>query len=165
MGEMPKNTNSAKGKESVDADIGGSLVSFINRNITQYPTEIGSPSFDLVPVTKQKDLMRNVARMHGQQEYNRIMELVTILQKQAEKIKRRLDITDAVCSAEYNFQTYHGQVYWLAYDKIKEKNILCTLGPNDWFTAAPDNYNYICKVQWLGDFTWVEIDNEGKPVE
>ena len=51
-----------------------------------YPMAIGAPKFDLVPVTKQKDIMVNAARMHAQQEYDRIMELVSVLQKQAEEI-------------------------------------------------------------------------------
>jgi hypothetical protein len=160
-----KKTNTAKGKDSFDADIGGSLVSFINRNITPYPTEVGSPSFDLIPVAKQKDIMVNVARMHGQQEYNRIMELVAVLQKQAANIKRRLEITDAVHSAKYQFQTYHGQIYWLAIDTDKQETILCHLGPDDWCTGKPKNYDYISRVKWLGDYTWVEVDANGEPVE
>lgn len=157
--------NSAKGKDSYDADIGNSLVSFFNRNVTPYPTEIGGPNFDLVPVEQQKDLMLNVARMYGQQEYNRLMELVAVLQKQAYSIQRRMQVTDMVYAAEYKFQTYPGQIYWLAFDKVKQKNILCGLGPNDWHTAPPEHYEYICRVKWLGDYTWIEVDEEGNLVE
>jgi len=162
---MADNKNSAKGKDSFDADISGNLVSFINRNVTPYPTEVGGPAFDLIPITKQKDIMVNVARMHGQQEYNRIMELVAVLQKQAASIKRRLEITDAVHAAKYQFQTYHGQIYWLAYDNKNKNTILCHLGPGEWFTAPPEHYEYMCRVKWLGDYTWVEVDANGEPVE
>lgn len=154
------NSNIAKGRDSFDANVQGNLVTFINRNVTPYPTEVGGPKFDLVPVTKQKDIMLNVARMHAQQEYDRIMELVSVLQKQAEQIKRRLDITDAVHAAKYEFQVYHGQIYWLAFDTEKNHTILCVNGPKDWFTGVPSNYEYICAVKWLGDHTWIEVDNE-----
>ena len=107
--------NSAKGRDSYDSKIGDTIVPFFNRNVTPYPTESGSPNFDLVPVTQQKDIMINHARMYAQQEYNRIMELVEVLQKQAEEIKRRLDITDAVHAAEYQFKPVMGQDYWLKY--------------------------------------------------
>ena len=107
-----KKSNVAKGKDSYDSEIGNNLVAFFNKNVTPYPTEVGSPAFDLIPVERQKDIMVNVARMHGQQEYNRIMELVAVLQKQAASIKRRLEITDMVHSSKYDFQTYHGQIYW-----------------------------------------------------
>ena len=157
--------NSAKGKDSFDAQIGDSIIPFFNRNITPYPTEAGAPKFDLIPVEKQKDIMVNVARMHGQQEYNRIMELVAVLQKQAASIKRRLEITDWVHQAKYDFQTYHGQIYWLCYDSRKNCTRLTHNGPNDWSTGAPEEYEYICRVKWLGDYTWVEVDAEGNPIE
>jgi hypothetical protein len=113
-----------------------------------------------VPVEKQKDIMLNVARMHSQQEYNRIMDLVRVLESQAQEIKRRLEITDAVHAAEYQFQTYHGQTYWLAFDTNKNKTILAKLGPNDWSSSAPKNYEYITQVKWLGDYTWQEVKEE-----
>ncbi len=158
-------SNSAKGKDSYDSKVGDSLVQFFNRNVTPYPTEVGGPAFDLIPVEKQKDIMVNVARMHGQQEYNRIMDLVKVLQKQAEGIKRRLEITDWVHSAKYEFQTYHGKIYWLCFDQRKQLTRLVHHGPNDWSTGAPEDYQYICRVKWLGDYTWVEVDDNGEPLE
>ena len=155
-----KKSNSAKGRSSYDSNVSGSLVSFFNRNVTPYPTEVGAPSFDLVPVTKQKDIMLNVARLHAKQEYNRIMELVAVLQKQAAEIQKRLDITDMVNAAKYDFQTYHNQIYWLVYDHRKKFTRLVSTGPNDWSTGAPEDYEYITRVKWLGDYTWIEVDDE-----
>jgi hypothetical protein len=159
-----KKSNVAKGAHSYDADVGNSLIAFFNKNVTPYPTEVGGPAFDLIPVEKQKDIMVNVARMHGQQEYNRIMELVTVLQKQAASIKRRLEITDQVHSAKYDFQTYHGNIYWLVFDSRKNYTLLTQTGPQDWSSSAPDDYNYICRVKWLGDYTWIEVDEQGNPI-
>lgn len=96
-------SNSAKGRNSFDVTTGNVLVSFFNRNISQYATEAGGPKFDLIPVEKQKDIMVNVARLHAQQEYDRIMDLVKVLQEQADQIKRRLNITDMVHAAKYEF--------------------------------------------------------------
>ena len=157
--------NEAKGRNSFDITAGNVVVQFFNRNITPYPTEAGGPKFDLIPVEKQKDIMVNVARMHAQQEYDRILELVTVLQRQAAGIKRRLDITDMVHSAYYQFQTYHGQPYWLAQETDKNRVILTHLGPSDWSTGAPQNYQYIARVKWMGDYTWCEIDEHGNIVE
>ena len=157
-------SNLAKGRESFDAKIDNSLVAFFNKNVTPYPTEVGSPAFDLIPIEKQKDVMVNVARMHGQQEYNRIMQLVAVLQTQAASIKRRLEITDWVHAAKYQFQTYHGQIYWLANDTRRGGTLLTQHGPDDWSSSAPDNYDYICRVKWLGDYTWLEVDVDGNPV-
>jgi len=162
---MAEPSNVARGQTSFDADVGNTLVAFLNRNVTAYPTEVGAPAFDLVPVTRQKDIMINVARMHGQQEYNRIMQLVAVLQRQAEGIRRRLEITDLVHAARYDFQIYHGQSYWLCWDTRRECSRLVTLGPEDWSTGAPDHYQYVCRVRWLGDYTWIEIDDKGNPVD
>lgn len=155
-----KKSNISKGRDSYDANVNNSLITFFNKNNTPYPTEVGGPKFDLIPVEKQKDIMVNVARMHAKQEYNRIMDLVKVLQKQADEIKRRLEVTDAVHAAKYDFQIYHGQIYWLVYDERKNFTRLVTNGPKDWSTGAPKEYNYICKVKWLGDHTWIETDDE-----
>jgi len=157
--------NSAKGRQSYDAKIGDSLIPFFNRNVSPYPTEAGGIKFDLIPIEKQKDIMVNVARMHGEQEYNRIMELVAVLQKQAASIQRRLEITDMVHTAKYDFQTYHGQFYWLVYDSRKNFTRLTLTGPFDWSTGKPEEYEYICRIKWLGDYTWQEVDKDGAPIE
>jgi hypothetical protein len=101
--------------------------------------------------------MLNVARMHAEQEYNRITELVDVLQKQAEQIKRRLDLTDMVHAARYDFQIAHGQTYWLVQDTRRDELILCGMGPDSWSAGAPTWYEYIVAVKWLGDHTWIEV--------
>lgn len=158
---MTEKSNQAKGRESYDSNIGNSLVTFFNRNVSNYPTEVGAPKFDLVPVTKQKDIMINVARLHASQEYDRIMELVSVLQKQAQQIQHRLKLTDMVHGAEYKFQLYHNQCYWLVWDTRKEKSVLTPLGPNDWTTGKPQEYEYVTRVKWLGDYTWIEVNEDG----
>lgn len=150
-------SNVSKGRESFDITTGNTLVAFFNRNVSTYSTEAGGPKFDLVPVEKQKDIMINVARMHAEQEYNRIMDLVVVLQKQADEIKHRLTITDMVHAAKYDFQVAHGNVYWLIYDHRKNITRLSVMGPKDWATGIPEGYEYITQVKWLGDYTWQEI--------
>ena len=152
-------SNTLKGRNSFDITAGNTLVPFFNRNVTPYPTEAGGVKFDLVPVEKQKDIMLNVGRMHAEQEYNRIIELVSVLEKQAQQIKRRLEITDAVHAAEYQFQTYHGQVYWLVFEREKQKTILSKNGPDNWSSGSPESYEYIAAVKWLGDHTWIEVES------
>ena len=151
-------SNSAKGRDSFDVNTGNTLVHFFNRNVTPYATSTLGPKFDLVPVESQKDLMINHARMYAQQEYNRIMELVSVLQKQADDIRRRLDVTDAVHAAVYQFSPVMGNVYWLAWDRRKEHTILTPHGPNDWASSAPEDYEYQAQVRYMGDHTWLEVN-------
>jgi hypothetical protein len=155
---MEQKSNLAKGRDSYDSTSTGAMIPFFNRNVTPYPTEAGGPKFDLVPVTQQKDLMINHARMYAQQEYNRIMELVAVLEKQAQSIKRRLDITDAVHAAVYQFSPVMGQTYWLAWDQRKQHTLLTHHGPDDWSSSAPEDYEYQAQVKYMGDHTWLEIE-------
>jgi len=154
-------SNLLKGRNSYDSTSTGALIPFLNRNVTPYSTEAGGPKFDMIPVEKQKDLMINHARMFAQQEYDRIMELVSVLEKQAREIKRRLEVTDAVHAAEYQFSPVMGHAYWLAWDKRKQHTLLIHHGPDDWSTGAPEDYEYMTRVKYMGDHTWLEIDKEG----
>jgi len=153
---MTDKPNSANGVHSYDSTSTGELIPFFNRNVSEYNTEQGV-KFDLVPVTQQKDLMINAARLHAKQEYDRIMDLVTVLQRQAADIKHRLDITDLVHAAKYDFKLYPGNKYWLVNDTRHGCTRLVHSGPHDWNTGAPPDYEYVCQVQWLGDYTWIEV--------
>jgi hypothetical protein len=153
-------SNLLKGRDSYDSTSTGALIPFLNRNVTPYATEAGGPKFEMVPVTKQKDLMINHARMFAQQEYDRIMELVSVLEKQAQSIKRRLEVTDAVHGAVYQFQPVMGKEYWLAWDKRKQHTLLTQNGPDDWSSSAPDDYEYITQVKYMGDHTWLELNEK-----
>jgi Protein of unknown function (DUF2452) len=150
-------SNLAKGRTSYDSTSTGAMIPFFNRNVTPYATESSGPKFDLIPVTQQKDLMINHARMYAQQEYDRIIELVNVLQKQAEQIKRRLEITDAVHAAEFQFKLVMGKCYWLVWDKRKEKMLLVLTGPTGWNTGVPEDYEYVTEVKYMGDHTWMEV--------
>jgi hypothetical protein len=164
MAKSKTKSNVTDGRDSKDMEVAGDLVAFINRNVTPYPTEVGAPAFDLIPIEKQKDIMVNVARLHAQQEYDRIMALVAVLQQQAESVRRRLEITDWVHAARYGFQIYHGQCYWLAHDLHHGGTLLTQTGPKEWTTGRPADWEYICRVKWLGDYTWVEVDTNGHNV-
>ena len=160
-----KKSNLAKGRDSYDSTSTGTIIPFFNRNVTPYATEAGSVKFDLIPVEKQKDLMINHARMYAQQEYDRIMELVAVLEKQAQQIKRRLEITDNVHSAEYQFSPVMGNAYWLVWEKRRQKTLLVHTGPKEWSTGIPEDYEYMTQVKYMGDHTWLEVDDEGNSVE
>ena len=160
-----KKSNLAKGRDSYDSTSTGTIIPFFNRNVTPYATEAGSVKFELIPVEKQKDLMINHARMYAQQEYDRIMELVAVLEKQAQQIKRRLEITDSVHAAEYQFSPVMGNAYWLVWEKRKQKTLLVHTGPKEWSTGIPEDYEYMTQVKYMGDHTWLEVDDEGNSAE
>ena len=101
--------------------------------------------------------MINHARMYAQQEYDRIMVLVRVLEEQAQQIKRRLEVTDAVHAAEFQFKLVMGRCYWLVWDKRLEKTLLIHNGPDNWSSSAPEDYVYQTQVKYMGDHTWLEV--------
>ena len=80
--------------------------------------------------------MINHARMYAQQEYDRIMALVHVLEDQARQIKRRLEITDAVHGAEFQFKLVMGRCYWLVWEKRREKMLLVPTSSMYFFSMA-----------------------------
>ena len=145
-----------------NSHVGGNLVEYINRAASQYPTELGSQSFELVNIEQEKDRMINIARLHAKQEYDRIMQLVEILQQQAADIKKRLDTTDQIYSAVYSFVPQPGNSYWLLWDSGADVYRLSMTSPEQWSAGIPDNYVYIDEVKMLGDHTWIAVREEYK---
>lgn len=38
--------------------------------------------------------------------------------------------------------------------------LLSQTGPADWSTGAPEDYEYISQVKYMGDHTWLEIEEK-----
>jgi hypothetical protein len=77
--------------------------------------------------------------------------------RQADDIRRRLDITDAVHGAVYQFSPVMGNTYWLVWDRRKQHTLLTPHGPDDWSSSAPRDYEYQAQVRYMGDHTWLEV--------
>ena len=150
-------SNLLDGRHSKDLEVDNLLVPFINRNASTYPTEIGSAAFAPVPIKEQKDIMLNVARANAEQEFQRIMDLVEVLKKQANDLEQRLLLTEKIHQAKFNFKPVVNSIYWVV--QVDTDQILTPLGPNDWSTGAPNNYKYMYKVKFLGDYTWINIES------
>jgi hypothetical protein len=127
----------------------------------EYPMEVGAPAFAPIAIKEEKDKALNVARMYAKQEYERIMEQVEVLVKQAKALRSRLDATELVHAASVTFVPIHGETYHLYYSEVKQKNVLIKINPIDWCIGAiPEHLRYITSVKKLGDNTWEEIIKE-----
>lgn len=129
----------------------------IRHHSIEYPMELGAPKFEPIQIQEKKDLMINVARSAARKEYDRIMELVHVLQKQANELMRRMEITEIIHQAEHKFAPIVGKNYWLINNKMTNKYELVKSGPNDWSAGHPDHYEYFAEVRCLGDQTWEEV--------
>jgi len=132
-------------------------------NNIQYPMELGGQKFEPVKIEQEKDKMLSVANLNAQQEYKRIMESAEVLKKQAESLYRRVELTKLIHSAKFSFKPIAGKKYWL-FKHLKTKFVqehygLSLLGPDDWSSGYPKEYEYIAHVVCLGDQTWVEVED------
>ena len=58
-----------------------------------------------------------------------------------------------------------GNAYWLVWEKRKQKTLLVLTGPTEWSTGVPLDYEYMAQVKYMGDHTWLELNNQGNPLE
>lgn len=154
-----QSSNRAKGRKSYDMQVGDLDVTFFNRNSHEYPVDVGGPAFTPIPVEREKDISVNVARAHAKQEYERIMEMVEVLQEQARRLKDRVDCTEMVHGCEYSMRVVHDRTYYVYYDIYKKRNILTLTSPTEWCTGVPVYWNFVAAVRRKGDSTW-EYDDE-----
>lgn len=122
-----------------------------------YALDRGAPQFSLIEVKNKKDQQFNLAIKQAQQEFQNLKQIAEVINQQAQQIKERLEVTEMIYHAEYNFIPIADSVYWVAKDLEKNIYMLCILGPNDWSTHPPENYKYISKVRFLANGLWEKL--------
>lgn len=135
-------------------------------NLMSYPTNVGAPKFEPLPMLTIKDSAKNMARYHANErlvelnfQYQLITKQAELIQKQAQQILDRVLITDLVLEAEYQFIPVPYNVYYLVWDEQQTVHRLLFLSPSDWVNGSPEHYVYKHPVRLLGDSTW-EIVSE-----
>lgn len=128
----------------------------IRRSNLPYPMELGSPSFFPIPVEKEKDILLNTSKLHAKQEYDRIMEQVEVLKKQADALVNRISISEMINQCVYLFKPVHGKMYYVYNNTFKNENWLSINSPNSWI-ALGQEHEYVMTVKLMGDSTWEEV--------
>lgn len=126
------------------------------RNSLPYPMELGSPAFAPVPILKEKDIILNTSKLHAKQEYDRIMEQVQVLQRQAEALIRRMEVSEMVHHCVFNFRPYPGRIYYVYWNGYKNEHNLSHTAPHSW-SARPEFLEYRTTVRFMGDSSWEEV--------
>lgn len=130
----------------------------MKRSSLPYPMELGSPAFAPIAVEKEKDILLNVSKLNAKQEYDRIMEQVNVLKRQAEALANRMRVSELMHHCTYGFRVVHGKSYYVYFDSMKNNNVLCLNAPDNW-SAFPGHYTYIMTVRLMGDSTWEQVDD------
>jgi hypothetical protein len=127
------------------------------RSSLPYPMELGSPAFAPVDVYREKDIIYNVGRLHAQQEYERIMEQVEVLKRQAENLANRMKVSDMMHNINITFKPVHGKIYYVYLDTIKNVHWVSMNHPNSW-SALGIHHKFTTAVQLMGDSNWCEVE-------
>jgi hypothetical protein len=130
----------------------------IKRNSLPYPMELGSPAFAPIAIEKEKDILLNISKLNAKQEYDRIMEQVNVLKRQAEALANRMQVSEIMHQCKYGFKVVHGHYYYVYFNSYKNENVLSLNAPNSW-SALPGHYTYIMTVRLMGDSTWEEVED------
>ena len=106
------------------------------------------------PIDKGRVKGLAVSAMYDQTEaqLDQIREQVTLLAAQAEKIHKRVEISEKIYLAEINFKPLIGHTYHL-YERKNGKEVLSMVGPNEWKKQIPFE-KFIATVKLLSDHTW-----------
>lgn len=131
----------------------------MRRSSLPYPMELGSPAFAPIAIGKEKDILLNVSKLNAKQEYDRIMEQVNVLKRQAEALMNRMQVSEIMHKCVYHFRVVHGRCYYLYFNNYKNDNVLSPIAPNEW-SAFPLHYRYIMTVRLMGDSTWEKVEDE-----
>jgi hypothetical protein len=122
-----------------------------------YPMEVGSPAFAPIDVKKEKDVIHNAGKLHAKEQYDRIMEQVAVLKKQADSLMNRMAVSEVMHKCNITFKPVHGKIYFVYYDTIKEEHMLSMTNPNWKNNAWPSYIEHRMTVRLLGDSTWEEV--------
>lgn len=124
--------------------------------LLEYAHSIGG--FSIVPTQQgvikgnAMTAMKEQTEMHMHQIY----EQMQVLANQANKLKRRAEVSFEIYEAEMRFKPEVGKTYYL-YQK-RDQRILSMVGPLEWGESIPYDL-YVATVKLLADHTWEILDD------
>ena len=127
------------------------------RHSLPYPMELGSPAFAPINVEKEKDILLNTSKLHAQQEYQRIMEQVEVLKKQADQLVNRMLVSEVMHTCVYHIKVVHGRTYYVYNNMLKNINWLSPIHPNGWSAGPGEHNKFVMAVKLMGDSSWQEV--------
>ena len=132
---------------------------------TPYPTNVGAPKFEALPIKELKDQNKMVAREHANQklaelneQWELVMKQADLIRKQADDVVDRVRITEWVLDSEFGFNPIVGKEYYLYTNSEKRCMFMTLLSPEMWSSGPPPHLEFVCAVKKLGDSTWERVE-------
>ncbi len=127
--------------------------------LIEYAHSLGG--FSIVPTKEGTIKGQALEAMKGQTDLQmqQIYEQMQLLAKQANKLKRRADISIEIYQAKMSFKPVIGHTYFL-YAKKDQQKVLSMVAPTEWGKSMPFE-KFVAEVKLLADHTWdVKEDKE-----
>ena len=144
---MNKKKNIKKNSNPIDKD----KITDIPGTIT-FPHHVGSAVVKPEDKGKIKGRAMMAMRDQTQREMSQLYEQMQVLVRQAEDIKKRVEVSEKIYLSTINFEPVINHIYYL-YEKEEGKNILSMISAEEWGSDMPYN-KYIAKIKLLSDHTW-----------
>ena len=125
-------------------------------NLLPYAHNVGSAV--IKPIDKGRAKGLSISSMHEQTsvQLQQIYGQVQTLLEQANAIKKRVEVSERIYTANMNFRPVIGHHYYL-YNRKNGTDMLSMIAPEEWGKSMPFEA-FIAEVKLLSDHTWQVID-------
>jgi hypothetical protein len=129
-----------------------------NPGLLPYAHTVGSAV--IKPEDKGKIKGRAVVAMRQQTErqMSQLYKQMQLLAEQANELKRRVEVSERIYSADMGFEPLIGHTYYL-YERKDGSDLLSMVAPHEWGRSTTFS-RFIAKVTLLADHTWEVVYNE-----
>ncbi|MFO0321836.1 MAG: DUF2452 domain-containing protein [Bacteroidota bacterium] len=129
-----------------------------NPGLLAYPHTIGS--IVVRPEDTGKLKSRALSAMHEQtnKQLQQIQKQAELLSQQANELRRRVEMSEKIYTAELSFEPFIGHTYYLY--KKDERHRLMMIAPNEWGKRKREELEFISAVRLLSDHTWELVNVE-----
>lgn len=150
--EQNKKDLEDKGKEAFINPIDKDKITENPHNLP-YAHTVGGAVIKPIDQGRTKGLA--VKAMHKQTDIqlDQIRKQMELLAEQAQKIKKRVEISEIIYGAEMGFKPLISKVYHL-YQRADETAVLSVVGPQEWGPRGCPFQNFLATVSLLADHTW-----------
>jgi len=132
----------------------------ITENPHNLPYAHNVGGFVIKPIDKGRVKGNSISAMHEQTnvQMKQIYDQMEVLVKQANKLKRRVEISRQIYLAEMRFEPVIAHRYHL-YKRKNGNLLLSMISPAEWGRSFPFE-KYIASVKLLSDHTWKILNDE-----
>lgn len=123
-----------------------------NPGLLPYAHNIGSIIVNPEDVGKLKTRAFSAMQEQTTKQLQQIQKQVELLLEQANQIKKRIEISEKIYTADMSFEPFIGHIYHLY--KKEDNYRLMMIGPNEWGKSKTNTLEFVGTVKLLSDHTW-----------